>query len=817
MVHRHRFFCPIHKISFRASNSGPIECISHEHVLGNAFPKEPFWGYCLGCRNYWPIEVEDLTHKQNQHCPACDRPFHHQYLCDSCQTLCLGDTKAAAQHHFFGLTNEKPPACPGCGAQARQTVKRHRCWVLSVPVATARNQCPFCHQPPHQDFGLPIPMNQYLASISARPGTQIASFTEGLIVKDESIAPDAFLLILKSVQAADGVGKGIHQPQGHSVLLLPQLLPVPVMPETAQSAPIVSKTGIGHYTTIGEAVAQAFPEAVIRIFPGVYEETVMINKPLKLVGEGEVHSIIIQGHNNPGLVVQSARVHIRGLTLRTTNTEGSSREAILITDCDVRFVNCVISSEGGTGCLVYGEKTMVSLKYCSIVKTGKEGILIYEGAQGLLKGCEIWQIGGSGMIATQRSQLRLWRCSITQAQHSGILVSLQANIEIKESKIFNNQHAGIAVTAEGTVTTEKSTIYNNNREGVYLSEKSSAKLTHCDVYGNTLAGISVVQKSFAQLEQCTIHDGKQLGIRVEQGSRHLVTNCKLYGNALGDIEHQKISAIKSLKSQVGLAGTQDFQTYQFLTVTLGPHQEIVSRFQKKAVCFIESLSDDVSLTMTKITGGDFWMGSKVGDPNAQESEFPRHHVTVRSFFIGVYLLTQAQWKAIMGSNPSRFRDDPDLPVEYVNFSEALEFCRLLSKRTGRTYTLPTEAQWEYACRAGAATPYAFGDSLIPEIAQYQKPDLTGKTIPVGSLKWANAFGLYDMHGNLWEWCLDPDHENYQNAPSDDRVWSVKGNKFQIIRGGSWSTVADLCRSAYRGRVLPKVRSNNIGFRVVLNL
>jgi formylglycine-generating enzyme required for sulfatase activity len=209
-----------------------------------------------------------------------------------------------------------------------------------------------------------------------------------------------------------------------------------------------------------------------------------------------------------------------------------------------------------------------------------------------------------------------------------------------------------------------------------------------------------------------------------------------------------------------------------------------------------------------------------------------HQVKVVSFCLGKYPVTQAQWQAVaalpqvnrkLDSNPSRFKGT-DLPVEQVSWYDTLEFCARLSQKTGREYRLPSEAEWEYACRAGTTTPFHFGETITPELANYNgnytygsgtKGKYRKQTTPVGSFKVANAFGLYDMHGNVWEWCSDHWHSNYEGAPTDGSAWlSDNDNHSRLLRGGSWDVVPRVCRSAVRHDNGPGFRYNDIGFRVV---
>ncbi len=220
------------------------------------------------------------------------------------------------------------------------------------------------------------------------------------------------------------------------------------------------------------------------------------------------------------------------------------------------------------------------------------------------------------------------------------------------------------------------------------------------------------------------------------------------------------------------------------------------------------------IEFVQVPEGEFLMGSK-----EYVWEQPVHKVKIgKPFYLGKYPVTQKQWESVMGSNPSSFKGN-DLPLESVSWNDVQEFIKKLNKMEGTDkYCLPSEAEWEYACRAGTTTRYCFGDdeSKLKDYTWYR--DNSGaKTHPVGKKK-PNPWGLYDMHGNVWEWCQDKYHDNYSVAPSDGSAWEDGGSSFRVIRGGSWSiNGADYCRSAKRRRNDSGSRDDDLGFRVLRKL
>ncbi|AOX03265.1 sulfatase-modifying factor domain-containing protein [Moorena producens PAL-8-15-08-1] len=286
----------------------------------------------------------------------------------------------------------------------------------------------------------------------------------------------------------------------------------------------------------------------------------------------------------------------------------------------------------------------------------------------------------------------------------------------------------------------------------------------------------------------------------------------------------------------------------------------------------------IPLEMVLIPHGTFIMGAPESEEGSRDNERPQHHVTISSFLMGRYPITQAQWKAIasrsdllvnqdLDPDPSYFKqpyqgiDRWQRPVERVNWYDAVEFCDRLSKLTGKEYRLPSEAQWEYACRgvteplnleAGESyPPFHFGETITTDLANYRGTDnknfgssgsygrgLKGEyreeTTPVAYFQVVNSFGLSDMHGNVWEWCADDWHDNYKGAPTDGSAWidsneaeNINGenksysakNKdkksYSVLRGGSWDISPIFCRSAIRNNVGRREGRNYVyGFRIV---
>jgi formylglycine-generating enzyme required for sulfatase activity len=249
---------------------------------------------------------------------------------------------------------------------------------------------------------------------------------------------------------------------------------------------------------------------------------------------------------------------------------------------------------------------------------------------------------------------------------------------------------------------------------------------------------------------------------------------------------------------------------------------------------VSAITNSIGMKLAYIAPGKFMMGSPKEEKERSDNEFLHEVELTRGFYMGVYAVTQQEYETVMGKNPSYFSaqgggkekvagmDTRRFPVESVSWEDAKEFCGKLSAKEGKTYRLPSEAEWEYVCRAGTTTPFHFGETISTDQANYhgeyvygngKKGVYRGRPMPVGSFA-PNAWGLYDMHGNVWQWCEDwYDAKYYENSPKTNPLNETKG-QIRVLRGGSWSYVPRLCRSAYRDDYAPDYRSYDGGFRVV---
>ncbi|NMG60159.1 formylglycine-generating enzyme family protein [Geitlerinema sp. P-1104] len=289
--------------------------------------------------------------------------------------------------------------------------------------------------------------------------------------------------------------------------------------------------------------------------------------------------------------------------------------------------------------------------------------------------------------------------------------------------------------------------------------------------------------------------------------------------------------LKVLEYESAVIEIREVFEFQTATITRNGDDWLIQRRPGEVQGYVEPLNDKLGLEMLVIPSGTFLMGASEDEPESQDNERPQHEVTVPAFFMGRYPVTQAQWRVVasypavesnLNPDPSDFQGD-DLPVEQISWLDAIEFCQRLSNQTGQLYRLPSEAEWEYACRAGTQTPFYFGETLTPELANYDGnytynggPEgvYRQSTTPVGSFP-ANAWGLCDMHGNVWEWCQDDWHNNYESRSEDVYAWLDESstNNRKVLRGGSWNNSPRNCRSVVRYGDITDIRPRNFSFRL----
>jgi formylglycine-generating enzyme len=236
-------------------------------------------------------------------------------------------------------------------------------------------------------------------------------------------------------------------------------------------------------------------------------------------------------------------------------------------------------------------------------------------------------------------------------------------------------------------------------------------------------------------------------------------------------------------------------------------------------------TNSLGMKFAWIAPGTFTMGSPKEEEGRNEDEIQRQVTLTKGFYLGLHTVTQEEWTKLMDKNPSKFTGAANLPVEQVNWNECQEFIAKLAEKEKKPYRLPTEAEWEYACRAGTTTPFSCGDTISTEQANYNGGYAYGsggkgvyreKTMPVGSFP-PNAWGLFDMHGNVWQWCQDWLEIHPKTAAPEAVTDPVgKTGNSRVLRGGSWIDNPVECRSAYRGGSQPALRHSLVGFRLCLS-
>ena len=321
------------------------------------------------------------------------------------------------------------------------------------------------------------------------------------------------------------------------------------------------------------------------------------------------------------------------------------------------------------------------------------------------------------------------------------------------------------------------------------------------------------------------------GSAVNRHSRVKVASSPIRGQASSGslVNNRQRSAKVATKKKS--ARDLDLKIAEYIFLTLKQNDSVIinkksplktCKHKGKAKYITIDLGKGITMDLMGIPGGKYLMGSPENEPERAIDEEPQHQVSIRPFLMGKYPVTQAQWKAIMKNNPSRFTEDEKNPVEKVSWFDCIDFCERLSEKLGREFRLPTEAEWEYACRAKTTTPFFFGETMTTELANYngeytygieKEGEYRHKTTKVGSFS-PNRFGLYDLHGNVAEWCEDTWHDNYQEAPNNGDSWLEEdGSLERVLRGGSWLHLPGSCRSSQRLSSSGNSKSDAFGFRI----
>ncbi|MEM9271923.1 MAG: SUMF1/EgtB/PvdO family nonheme iron enzyme [Cyanobacteria bacterium P01_F01_bin.143] len=380
------------------------------------------------------------------------------------------------------------------------------------------------------------------------------------------------------------------------------------------------------------------------------------------------------------------------------------------------------------------------------------------------------------------------------------------------------------------------------------SQLKSQKLSHSQELQDQAREINL---KVQQLEQELAKARSQLA----QVQESAVNASRAHKDQLHKELEQKDNEIMRLREKLveqNQVASQNLKSFSFEVVTVNEKGQEIKREPKQASYFAEKLGNNITLEMVSIPGGKFIMGTEDQEIERLVKKFgwdgyrreqPQHEVTVQPFYMGKFQITQAQWQVIaslpklerdLELEPSSFNGE-NRPVEKVSWEDAVEFCQRLSQKTGNEYRLPSEAEWEYACRSVMSEgltlevwnreyckPFYFGETITDKLANYHadyiyasesKGEYCGETAAVGKYP-PNAFGLYDLHGNVWEWCEDDLHDSYKNTPTDGSAWLSGESSDKVIRGGSWDSYPYNCRSAIRRYFTRGDRLSNIGFRVV---
>ena len=348
-----------------------------------------------------------------------------------------------------------------------------------------------------------------------------------------------------------------------------------------------------------------------------------------------------------------------------------------------------------------------------------------------------------------------------------------------------------------------------------------------------------------QTAKAVLQDLKNMATRQQAGTpRFARTSGQVFGRSSGQslrqgaIAKTNITPIVQPNPPLSQAIAPPLNQFSFETATIAINRVGIGTFAKVQLqinnkykigkFYLETLGNvqgkSVGIDMVYIPAGKLRIGSPVNESEHDPSETPRHLVDIHGFFMSRFPITQKQWKVLMDNNPAIFIGNGDRPVENVSWHDVQEFCQKLRERTGKPYRLPSESEWEYACRAGTLTPFGFGETITPALANYNgaNPYLyvpqgtaSNTTTEVGKFP-ANGFGLHDLHGNVGEWCEDVWHDDYDLLPRDGSAWTQGGDRScRVVRGGSWRDPAHYCRSAKRGQNAANQGDRTTGFRIAV--
>ncbi len=271
----------------------------------------------------------------------------------------------------------------------------------------------------------------------------------------------------------------------------------------------------------------------------------------------------------------------------------------------------------------------------------------------------------------------------------------------------------------------------------------------------------------------------------------------------------KVGKVGKTPNSNEITNSNKLQPNNISILARNPHTKIIQSYN-------QWLTNKVGIPMTYIPKGRYWMGSNGSEIDSSPSERTQHLVSIAPFYLSIHPISQKQYQAIVGFNPASYLCEEN-PVETVTFYQANEFCQILSQLAEKRYRLPTESEWEYACRAGEFNAvYNFGSNIDPNKACYKvsNSDIRfDRPTKIGTYK-PNKFNLHDMHGNVWEWCQDSWHPNYHEAPRDGSAWDEPDAELKVIRGGSWRSSKNDCRCASRNSLNPASSRNDVGFRIV---